>query len=234
MAIADYLTRLDSLRDQLANNLVEKGVSATQDESLTELIPKVLEIAQGGDGGGTDEFFSILKQSTFCVGPAIYSSVGYHHCSLSTSSDTNKMLPYGNEYISVEAYFNCENADGSGYLFCIGSASTRSVFSITPSKFVGYSDDHVFKEQNPGVHHLVVTYDKLTTLHVYVDGVLKETISLGGTLNIGHTYLNIGSWLNTNYESFIGTIYFVRVYKNVLLTNEQVKVLYDNRDLLKP
>ena len=52
MAIADYLTRLDSLRDQLADNLVEKGVSATQDESLTELIPKVLEIAQGGGGGG--------------------------------------------------------------------------------------------------------------------------------------------------------------------------------------
>lgn len=53
MAIADYLTRLDSLRDQLADNLVEKGVSATQDESLTELIPKVLEITQGGGSGNT-------------------------------------------------------------------------------------------------------------------------------------------------------------------------------------
>lgn len=52
MAIADYLIQLDSLRDQLANNLVEKGVDATQDESLTELIPKVLEIAQGGGGSG--------------------------------------------------------------------------------------------------------------------------------------------------------------------------------------
>ena len=51
MAIADYLTRLDSLRDQLADNLVEKGVDATQDESLTKLIPKVLEITQGGGSG---------------------------------------------------------------------------------------------------------------------------------------------------------------------------------------
>lgn len=60
MAIADYLTRLDSLRDQLADNLVEKGVSATQDESLTELIPKVLEITQGGGGG------SALLNMFFC------------------------------------------------------------------------------------------------------------------------------------------------------------------------
>ena len=52
MDITDYLTRLDSLRDQLADNLVKKGVDATQDESLTELIPKVLEITQGGGGGG--------------------------------------------------------------------------------------------------------------------------------------------------------------------------------------
>lgn len=62
MAITDYLTRLDSLRDQLADNLVEKGVDATQDESLTELIPKVLEITQGGGGSGANIGFATCRE----------------------------------------------------------------------------------------------------------------------------------------------------------------------------
>ena len=63
MAITDYLTRLDSLRDQLADNLVEKGVDATQDESLTELIPKVLEITQGGGGSGANIGFATCREN---------------------------------------------------------------------------------------------------------------------------------------------------------------------------
>lgn len=48
MAIADYLTQLASDRDDLADNLVTMGVQASHSETITELVPKVLDIAGGG------------------------------------------------------------------------------------------------------------------------------------------------------------------------------------------
>lgn len=41
---ADYLTQLQTDKQNLVNNLVEKGVEATSDETFTSLVPKVLEI----------------------------------------------------------------------------------------------------------------------------------------------------------------------------------------------
>lgn len=45
--IAEYLQALDSLRDQLADNLQKMGVDASQNETLQTLVPKVLGIQQG-------------------------------------------------------------------------------------------------------------------------------------------------------------------------------------------
>ncbi|MBQ5900225.1 MAG: InlB B-repeat-containing protein [Clostridia bacterium] len=47
---AEYLTQLISDRDDLADNLVTMGVQATHSETITELVPKVLDIAGGGGG----------------------------------------------------------------------------------------------------------------------------------------------------------------------------------------
>lgn len=58
MSIANYLAQLNNLRNQLADNLVEKGVDATQDESLTSLIPKVLDIEQHSGTGAVVSFKS--------------------------------------------------------------------------------------------------------------------------------------------------------------------------------
>lgn len=43
-----YLTQLQTDKQTLVNNLVEKGVEATADETFTSLVPKVLEISSGG------------------------------------------------------------------------------------------------------------------------------------------------------------------------------------------
>lgn len=40
---ADYLTQLQADKQTLVNNLVEKGVEATNDETFTSLVPKVLD-----------------------------------------------------------------------------------------------------------------------------------------------------------------------------------------------
>lgn len=47
---ADYLNKLVIQKNTLADNLVEKGVDATHEETLETLVPKVLEIEGGGAG----------------------------------------------------------------------------------------------------------------------------------------------------------------------------------------
>ena len=48
---AEYLNKLVTQKNTLADNLVTKGVDATHDETLETLVPKVLEISSGGGGG---------------------------------------------------------------------------------------------------------------------------------------------------------------------------------------
>lgn len=47
-AIAQLLTTLDHLRDQLAANLTTMGVPSNSEETLNDLVPKVLQISQIG------------------------------------------------------------------------------------------------------------------------------------------------------------------------------------------
>ena len=44
---ADYLNKLVEQKNALADNLVTKGVTATHDETLETLVPKVLNITSG-------------------------------------------------------------------------------------------------------------------------------------------------------------------------------------------
>ena len=44
---SEYLQQLQTDKQNLVNNLVEKGVSATSDETFTSLVPKVLDIQTG-------------------------------------------------------------------------------------------------------------------------------------------------------------------------------------------
>lgn len=46
--IADQLNELVNQKKALVSNLNTKGVSATEDEKLNTLVPKVLEITSGG------------------------------------------------------------------------------------------------------------------------------------------------------------------------------------------
>ena len=45
---ADYLNKLVEQKNTLADNLVTKGVTATHDETLETLVPKVLDISSSG------------------------------------------------------------------------------------------------------------------------------------------------------------------------------------------
>ena len=54
---AEYLNKLVEQKNTLADNLVTKGVSATHDETLETLVPKVLEIS----GGGGDDTMDVIN-----------------------------------------------------------------------------------------------------------------------------------------------------------------------------
>ena len=51
---SEYLQQLQTDKQNLVDNLVTKGVNATNDETFTELVPKVLDISSGGDVVITD------------------------------------------------------------------------------------------------------------------------------------------------------------------------------------
>lgn len=54
---ADYLNKLVDQKNALADNLVTKGVTATHDETLETLVPKILEIS----GSGENIFISVCN-----------------------------------------------------------------------------------------------------------------------------------------------------------------------------
>lgn len=54
---AEYLNKLVEQKNTLADNLVSKGVSASHDETLDTLVPKILEIS----GSGENIFISVCN-----------------------------------------------------------------------------------------------------------------------------------------------------------------------------
>lgn len=51
MSIATAIVALETQRDNLAANLISKGVNAAKTETLSSLVPKVLSIKTGGSSG---------------------------------------------------------------------------------------------------------------------------------------------------------------------------------------
>jgi len=217
---------LDNNLTSVADEIRKKSGSKSDLNFPEDFITEIENI-----GGGTipENFISIIRKATFCTSLLTFTGTTYNGISLSSGRGVCRTLPEGNEYISVEAYYNSTN-DGTGYILSMGALHQRQTFSFTPSKFVGYDDDHAFSQSYQGKHHIVVTYDKSTIIKIYIDGELTDTISLGGALNIVQNYFNQGSWMETNYECFEGEIYYTRIYKNILLTEDEILILYKHRE----
>lgn len=79
---SEYLQQLQNDKATLVDNLTTKGVTASDDETFTELVPKVLDIPSGGDVTITnanylfyrnarfdvlDELLSLCKEVTSCI-----------------------------------------------------------------------------------------------------------------------------------------------------------------------
>lgn len=69
--IADYLNKLVAQKNALADNLVTKGITATQDETLETLVPKVLDISVGG-GDDTMDVINSFPENPIDNKPYLY------------------------------------------------------------------------------------------------------------------------------------------------------------------
>ena len=68
---AEYLNKLVTQKNTLADNLTSKGVTATHDETLETLVPKVLEIS-GGGGGNTMDVINSFPDNPIDNKPYLY------------------------------------------------------------------------------------------------------------------------------------------------------------------
>ena len=117
MAIADKLNELITQRNNLADNLNTMGVSASQSETLTTLVPKVLDIQAGGgseitkglkinaydsDGYVTDA--EIVGMTSI---PDRYFSYIWHDSSLFSKIGVNLHLPNNITSIGERAFYYC-------------------------------------------------------------------------------------------------------------------------------
>lgn len=69
---AEYLNKLVGQKNTLADNLVTKGVSATHDETLETLVPKVLDISSGGGGDDTMDVINSFPDNPIDNKPYLY------------------------------------------------------------------------------------------------------------------------------------------------------------------
>ena len=69
MTTEQYLNQLKTDKQNLVNNLVEKGVSATNEETFTTLVPKVLDISGGGSEDNLDIEFIYDKTTSSSLYP---------------------------------------------------------------------------------------------------------------------------------------------------------------------
>ena len=115
-ATADYLNKLVEQKNTLADNLATKGVSASHDETLETLVPKVLEISGGAGGNGIYP----IGEDGFPYGDVIVPE-GVTSISSGLESYERKSCFYGNSNVNTvklpstiktlgyNSFFGCSN-----------------------------------------------------------------------------------------------------------------------------
>ena len=113
---ADYLKKLVDQKNTLADNLVAKGVTtATHDETLETLIPKVLDISGGTDGNGiypVDERGIptgdvIIPEHMTRIPYSSKTTLGYATPFYRNPLVTSIKLHSGIDTIDASAFYNC-------------------------------------------------------------------------------------------------------------------------------
>ena len=199
MSIASYLSELVSQKNNLAANLVAKGVSASTSETMNTLVPKVLSIS----GGGGDEIWTGIVDGSLTsindVGQSvstIMSYAFYGHRNLLTVS-----FP-AVQYIGERAFADCNYLTTASFpsatdigMYAFGFCSSlttanfpsterilayafRSCISITTASFPAATSIWNYAFQN--CYHLVSLYLMGPSVCNLVDSNAFNSTPIGG------------------------------------------------------
>ena len=148
-SMTDYLNKLVTQKNTLADNLVTKGVTATHDETLESLVPKVLDISGGGGGNGIYPIGEDGRPTGDVIIPEGVVSL-YQYIFYQNANVTSVKLPDTLTTLSANCFQQCTNLERiniptnvntiSAYAF----HSCSSLKNVTLSKNVTNITDYAF------------------------------------------------------------------------------------------
>lgn len=213
---ADYLNKLVTQKNALADNLVVKGVTASHDETLETLVPKVLNIS--GGGGETTGYIS----DGLILFSELNDKIAYNLISdekigrnVNNCDGTNGYFKTSNTNIvgQMSAAFTLQvlirttqTSSSQGNIFGViyEDPFRSAVFCINDGYFgLERASGHISTEtliNDDEWHMLSATYDG-SVMRLYVDGmnVLEYThtwnISANAVICVGQWYTGIGKYV---------------------------------------
>ena len=227
---AEYLNKLVSQKNTLADNLVTKGVVATHDETLETLVPKVLDISSGG--GETTGYisnglisFSELNDTLTCnlitdkmLGRDVNSCDGTDgYFKVSNPNTTSQMSAEFTLQVLIRTIRSGAQIFGVIY----DSPFCSAVFCINNGYFgLERASGHISTEtliNDDEWHMLSATYGG-NVMRLYVDGV--KVLEYNHTWNIpSNAVICIGQW-QTGISKYIGYIANACIYNRALSDSE--------------
>ena len=220
---ADYLSKLVTQKNTLADNLVTKGVTATHDETLETLVPKVLDIS-GGESE-TEYAEGIVKEYND-FNSLKWVEIIQHNDNSFVMSDENTIeccFMYSSTGSEKARIF--ETKDNAGYLKYILSMY-NGFLELTLNDENWYtsikSDDYHIDayEIIPNILYNITAIFKNASTDIYINGVLF--VSIPETIAVDTRIKDL--YLKTSYKianrEMEGRIFSLRMYNRALSESE--------------
>ena len=216
----DYLTQLQTDKTTLVTNLVAKGVTATNDETFTTLVPKVADIQSKYapryisfyyySGTDLDEEIANLDTSNITnMNYMFYSNSNLQSLDLSnfnTSNVTNMMNMFlgCNKLTTLDlSSFNTSKVTNMGYMFnnC-NKLTTLDLSSFNTSNVTTFYQ--MFYRCNKIVSIPKLNASKVTSVSYFVNDC-KSLTDFGGLENLGQAYSTTTSANSSSYKLDLST-----------------------------
>ena len=230
---AEYLNKLVSQKNTLADNLVTKGVVATHDETLETLVPKVLDISSGGGettgyiSDGLILFSELNDEITYNlvsddkIGRKVNNCDGVNGYLSKQKSEIMSQIA-GNPF-TIQVLCKTTQTDEMGMIFgFVLDYAYQSAMLMTYNGCLALERSHGRIKSdiiinNGDWHMLTATYDG-ETMRIYADSVLAA--SENHIWNIPNdAFIHIGFWLR-NIGYFNGNVANAVIYNRCLSDTE--------------
>ena len=216
---AEYLNKLVSQKNTLADNLVTKGVTATHDETLETLVPKVLEISSSGyktsyaDGivkryndFGNDKWVQIEQDSNDTF---VMSNENTIECCF---------VYYETNSSGIGRIFESKNNSGS-LKYQTNIADGHFDLAINGNWYDGGSQIEVYT-LNVNELYTITAIFKSDGTDIYINGSLFVTIPEIISANDNIATILLKKSFSTSNRTIAGRIYDMRMYNRALSDSE--------------